>query len=371
MTISLDFLDGTADDPEAVLKLLDEELLPQAVNILNDDMLPLAVALFPDDILPTNQRNLTDVRTRIGILLEYEFAKAVTASLPTTIRDQGIALTYVIANQFPDLAFRSMDGQVGIRFEMKAIQTIAEEKSANFSTLIKDIRKDTDFVVVLLWEWKDYKSSTKKFPYIHCFFVMNAYQLAMMRDCNWLNNPPAGLQSARQGFDLTYAVNAQANSYNREEGNYGKLMRIFDSKHEYHLPISVRRGQTLEKYYLFNQEAARLGLKHVGQEIAAAGNVDQGNGSYTLIAETLPVCFLSERNDCRLIIMGFRRMPTKQQVIPVMKEHAAHLALLLNEKFQWKVRDGTWRVVGSGRKPAEAKTWVRENWDNLTSTHLI
>ena len=361
MTVSADLLDGTADDPEAVLEFLDEELLPQAVNILNKDTLPLAVALFPDDVFPTNQRNLTDVRTRIGILLEYEFAKAVAASLPTAIRDQGIALTYVIANRFPDLAFRSSDGQVGIRFEIKAIQTIAEEKSANFDTLIKDIRKDTDFVVILLWEWKEHEIFTKMFPYIYSFFVMDAYQLAQMRDCNWLNNPPTGLLLARQGFDLTFAVNAQADSYNKEEGNYGKLMRIFNSEHWALLPISVRQGKTLQKYYLFSQEAVRLGLKHICQEIAAE-SVDHGNGAYALISETLPVCFLSERSDNRLIIIGCRRMPTKQQVMSAMEEHAAHLALLLNEKFQWAVRDRTWNSVDRGKKPAEAKKWVREQW---------
>ncbi len=364
MPVSVDLLDGTSNDPVAVLRCLDEELVPHAVRIMNEAALPLAVVLFPDDVLPTNQRNLTDVRTRIGILLEYEFAKAVTEALPAAIRDQGIALTYVIANQFPDLAFRSSDGKVGIRFEMKAIQTIAEEKSANFATLTKDIRRDTDFVVVLLWEWRDHESQSKKFPHIYSYFVMDAYHLAQIRDCNWLNNPPAGLQSARQGFDLTFAVNAKADSYNKEEGNYGKLMRIFDAKHESLLPVSVRQGTTLARYYLFSQEAARLGLKHICQEIAAQASAEK-QGAHALVADTLPVCFLAVRCDRRLIILGNRRMPTKQQATPVMQEHEVSHALLLNEKFQWTVRDGNWEVVGRGRKPAEAISWMREQWAEL------
>lgn len=364
MPVSLDLLDGTSNDAVAVLRYLDEELVPQAVRIMNEDTLPLAVVLFPDDALPTNQRNLTDVRTRIGILLEYEFAKAVTEALPAAIKDQGIALTYVIANQFPDLAFRSGDGKVGIRFEMKAIQTIAEEKSANFSTLTKDIRRDTDFVVVLLWEWREHESQSKKFPHIYSHFVMDAYQLAQIRDCNWLNNPPAALQSARQGFDLTFAVNAKGDSYNKEEGNYGKLMRIFDAKHEAFLPVSVRQGTTLARYYLFSQEAARLGLKHIGQEIAAQASV-QNQGVHAQIAETLPVCFLAQRGDRRLIILGNQRMPTKQQAMPAMQEHEASHALLLNEKFRWTVRDGSWGIVGRGRKPAEAMSWMREQWEQV------
>ena len=370
MSISADLLDGTSDDPEAVLTYLGEELIPQAISIMNNDTLPLAVALFPNDALPTNQRNLTDVRTRIGILLEYEFAKAVTASLPSAVKEQGVALTYVIANQFPDLAFRAIDGRIGIRFEMKAIETIAEEKSANFATLIKDIRKDTDFVVVLLWEWRQHKSGSKKFPHIDSYFVMDAYQLAQMRDCNWLNNPPAGLQSARQGFDLTFAVNAKAGSYNKEEGNFGKLMRIFDRQHQAMLPDSVSLGKTLERYYLFTEEAARLGLHHIGQEIAEAAAA-QGNFAYSLISDVLPVCFLVERNESRLVILGHRHMPNKQQAMAAMQNHTAGLALLLNEKFQWTVRDKTRGIVSRGRKPADAMKWATEQWEDLSSPHLF
>ena len=361
MPISADLLDGTSEDPEAVLTYLAEELIPQAVSIMNNDTLPLPVALFPDDVLPTNQRNLTDVRTRIGILLEYEFAKAVTASLPSGVIEQGVALTYVIANQFPDLAFRAIDGRIGIRFEMKAIETIAEEKSANFATLIKDIRKDTDFVVVFLWEWRQHGSGRKKFPHIDSYFVMDAYQLAHMRDCNWLNNPPSGLQSARQGFDLTFAVNARINSYNKEEGNFGKLMRIFAPQHQALLPDPVNLRKTLETYYRFTEEAARLGLHHIGQEIAEAATA-RGNSTHSLVSDGLPVCFLVERNEIRLVILGYRRMPTKREAIAAMQNHAAGLALILNEKFQWTVRDETEGIVNRGNKPSDAMKWVTEQW---------
>ncbi len=369
MSISADLLDGTSDDPEAVLTFLDEELIPQAVSIMNKDTLPLAVALFPDDVLPTNQRNLTDVRTRIGILLEYEFAKAVTALLPPEVKEQGVALTYVIANQFPDLAFRSLDGRIGIRFEMKAIESIAEEKSANFATLIKDIRKDTDFVVVLLWEWRQHESGSKKFPHIDSYFVMDAYHLAQMRDCNWLNNPPVGLQSVRQGFDLSFAVNARTDSYNKEEGNFGKLMRIFDRQHQALLPDLVGLGKTLEAYYRFTEEAVRLGLCHIGLELAIAATT-QGNSTYSLISDVLPVCFLIERNESRLVILGHRHMPKKQEAKTAMENHAAGLALLLNENFRWTVR-GKKGVVKRGRKPADAMKWATEQWEDLSPPHLF
>ena len=366
MSILTKFLGGATDNSEEILTYLDRELIPQAINVMNKETLPMAVALFPEDVLPSNQRNLTDVRTRIGILLEYEFAKAVTKFLPSAVRDQGVALTYVIANQFPDLAFRAVDGTVGIRFEMKAIQSIAEEKSANFSTLIKDIRKNTDFVVVLLWEWRLHESGRKKFPHIDRYFVMDAYQLAQMRDCNWLNNPPGGLQSARQGFDLTFAVNARGDSYNVEEGNLGKLMRIFDGQHQTLLPDSVSRGKTLAMYRFFSEEAARLGLNYIGQQIANEAITAQGSGTCALISDALPVCFLAERNGKRLVILGHRQIPRKAQTMSTMQRHAANLALLLNEKFQWTVRDQTWEMVERGSKPDQAVRWVRDQWTNLS-----
>ena len=364
-----DLLNGTSKNPERVLKYLTNHLLPQAVKILNEDMLPRVVPLFLDDTLPTNQRNLTDVRTRIGILLEYEFAKAVTASLPSAVREQDIELTYVIANQFPDLAFRAGDGRIGVRFEVKAIEAIAEEKSANFSTLIKDIRKNTDFVVILLWEWEEHGSHGKRFPCIDSFFVMDAYQLAQIRDCKWLSNPPSRLQSARQGFDLNFAVNASADSFNKEGGNFGKLMRIFDPQHEDLLPDATSLRQTLDTYYCFAQEAARLGLQHIGQRIAEAA-ATQENSRWCLVSDSLPVCFLVERDTSRLVVLGNRHKPRKHEVVEAMENQAAGAALLLNENFQWTVRNRNFERLQEGRKPESAIEWVTEQWEYLMSPHL-
>ena len=292
MTISTNLLEGISSKPGEVLECLKDDLLPKAVKQMNEHMLPREVQLLPDDKLqlPTNQRNLTDFRTRIGTLLEYELAQAINASLPTEVRDAGLVMTYVVANQFPDLAFRTGTGKLGVRFEVKAIQTVAEEKSANFSTLIKDIRKGTDFVVVLLWEWNQHPTKHLEFPRINAVFVMDAYHLAHMRDCYWLNNPPKSLQSARQGFDLTFAVNAKGNSFNEEEHNLGKLMRIFDPNYESYLPAEVRKSETLQIYYQFTKEATRLGLLQIGQKITAAAAT---GGSQAVVSEDLPVCFVA------------------------------------------------------------------------------
>ena len=360
MPILPHYLDGTSKDPKAVLQCLNE-LLALATDLMNVETLPQVVPLFPDDVLPTNQRNLTDVRTRLGVLLEYELARAINALLPPEIKNAGLVLTYVVANQFPDLAFRTPDGELGVRFEMKAIEAIAEEKSANFSTLIKDIRKGTDFVVVLVWEWMQHETQDVKFPRIDAFFVMDAYQLAQMRDCHWLNNPPSGLQSARQGFDLTFAVNAKANAFNQEEGNYGKLMRIFDPKHQHLLSTDVQESDTLQTYYRLTAETTRLGLVQIGSEIAAAAVQEEGQAC-TLVYDELPISFVVERNGSRLLIIGGRRMPIKKLALKEMGDYDANHALLLSEKFNWAVYDDQWNRIAGGGKPAEAVAWVKEQW---------
>ena len=374
-TRRLKLLDGTTKDSEIILWYFENLLVRKGVDIMNNDTLPRAVALFPEDVLPTNERNLTDVRTRIGILLEYEFAQAVTASLPRRIKKSGLTLTYVVANQFPDLAFRAKDGRIGIRFEVKAIEAIAEEKSANFSTLIKDIRKDTDFVVVLLWEWNEHESGSKQYPHIESFYVMDAYELAQMRDCKWLNSPPPKLETTRQGFDLTFAVNARRESFNREEGNLGKLMRIFNPEYlseasVEQLPTAVQQGTTLKTYGQFAEEAVRLGLYHIGRRIAEAvtaeENITDCSGS-----DPLPVCLLVKRNESRLVIVGHRQMLTEPEVMAAVDRHDAQLALSLNEKFKWRVWDKANGFFDGGSKPAQAIAWATERSEDFIGTNCL
>lgn len=358
MTIDSKHLDGTSLDSEEILRALQEQLFPDAIKAMNEETLPFQFALFGADVVPTNQRNLTDVRTRMGVLLEYELAKAINGLLPAEAR-QAVTLTYVIANKFPDLAFRTPVGGIGVRFEVKAIEIIAEEKSANFDTLIKDIRQGTDFVVVLVWEWCSSGTRSLRFPCIYGAFVMDAYQLAQMRDCYWLNCPPSNVGAGRQGYDLCFGVNCNAGKFNKEEGTYGKLMRIFDRDFERFLPEGIVGGRTLATYYAFRESTIRLGLQHVGLDIAveaAAGRRD----CVKLVSEGLPVVILSGVPGKNLLVVGSNAAPARAEVVPLMKAHDAGRVLTMNAKFDWWVKDREWQERASGRKPVEAKAWATE-----------
>lgn len=357
MSVDPSLLNGQVTDSEAILCMLRADLLPHAIRQMNEELLPFQFALYKDDRIPTNQRNLTDVRTRMGVLLEYELAKAINHVLGEGVTRQ-VILTYVLANRFPDLAFRTRTGGIGVRFEVKAIETIAEEKSANFDTLIKDIRKGTDFVIAMLWEWREHGSHPLRHPLIADVFILDAYQLAQMRDTYWLNRPPTNPGDARQGFDLCFGVNCRESQYNREEGNYGKLMRIFESGYAKHLTEDVRRGSSLKEYDRFQKTTIRLGLERIGCQIAEDFFSNPGAGKVEVFSTGLPLVLAASEGEKKLLIVGDASLPKKTDVVGLMVAHGIQQAMLLNGKFDWKVRDLDWSELASGNKPASAMEWV-------------
>lgn len=81
VTEHLDKLCARASDPEEILDCLQSDLLAEAVRRINQQELPFYMVLYEDEPIPTNERNLTDVRTRRGVLLEYEGCVAMKHTL--------------------------------------------------------------------------------------------------------------------------------------------------------------------------------------------------------------------------------------------------------------------------------------------------
>lgn len=125
---------------------------PEIVDRFNQESSRKRFGLYQNEQIPANERNLTDVRTRMGTLIEFELARISNELLPELGIDD-IFWSYVVANRFPDLEIRRNNGDRLLRLEIKCLQCIAEEKSANYDTLKKDIDPNTDFVVVCLWDW--------------------------------------------------------------------------------------------------------------------------------------------------------------------------------------------------------------------------
>ena len=235
---------------------------PEIVERFNKEASRKRFGLYQNEQIPANERNLTDVRTRMGTLIEFELARISNKLLPELGIDD-IFWSYVVANRFPDLEIRKNNGERLLRLEIKCLQCVAEEKSANFDTLKKDIDPNTDFVVVCLWEWMPDGSDTCHWdiaPKILNAYVFHAYSLTLLRDTYWLNKPPANLGEGYQGFDIRFAVTCENSVFSKEQGNYGKLLRIWKEGFEYRPVESAVLLDTESEYLVFQKQAIKSGF---------------------------------------------------------------------------------------------------------------
>lgn len=246
---------------------LREEYMPEIIRRFNSEDSRCRFALYQGEQIPKNERNLTDVRTRMGVLIEFELARISNDLL----QEYGITelfWSYVVANRFPDLEIRRPSGERLLRIEVKCLQSIAEEKSANFDTLIKDINPNTDFVAAFIWEWNEEAGTRHQWarcPKALSAYIFHAYSLAKMRDICWLNNPPNDLGDGYQGFDLRYAVNCSNSTYAKEEGNNGKLLRIWAQDSAYRPEPTQEFLDTETEYFAFVDAAFQFGFEKIGK----------------------------------------------------------------------------------------------------------
>jgi hypothetical protein len=254
---------GAKETTLAIARWLRSEYFVDLIARFNTDDVRKRLGLYQGERIPDNERNLTDVRNRVSLIVEYELARLSNEIL----RDAGetdLFWSYVVANRFPDLEVRRPDGTRCLRVEVKNLQSIAEEKSANFDTLIKDLNPSTDFVVVFLWEW-GYRDSTSfswdRAPKILKCYVFHAKSLAELRDAYWLNRPPENLGGGYQGFDLRYAVNCADANYAEEEGNYGKLLRIWQADFPFRPILSPILEDTETEYLRFKEGVVLEGFR--------------------------------------------------------------------------------------------------------------
>ena len=347
------FLAGSAKSFET-LQWLQNSFLPLVVRHLNETDSRRRLSLYGGDRIPENERNLTDSRNRISLILEYEFARVITKIL-TDANSHDLFCAYVVANRFPDLEIRNDKGKLGLRFEVKCLQSIAEEKSANLATLRKDIQPITDFIVVFLWDWT-YKRTTTQWdraPYVVDFYVFNASSLATLRDWYWLNRPPTNVGNGYQGFDLRYAVNCAQGKYNEEEGNFGKLLRLWQNDFPYRPPEDDLLLKTEGDYCAFKDHVVVHGFTTLaGQMLPALSGkaeiveVQDGGRRIGFKSQDLGF-FLSSR-------LGTSRGNVEKKLNVIMREDALSEVWVLRDKYQWQrygLRHGRVELIRTGKKP--------------------
>ena len=349
-----------AEAPVAdTLSFLSNQFIPIVVERINETNTRRRMALYGEDKVPENERNLSDVRNRMGLLIEYKLAWAGNNILVENGIDD-LFWANVVANRFPDLEVHNLNGDRGIRVEVKCLEAIAEEKSANFDTLKKDLNPATDFVVVFLWEWFRDQGAVawKRAPRILAAYVFHASSLAELRDYNWLNKPPNSLGDGFQGFDFRFVVNCRDGIYSEEGGNYGKLLRIWHSDATYTPGLTPLLRETINLYSVFEREVIWSGFEILAHDIL----------------RLYSSCKISDIVNSEGERMGFwsadigivlkKRTPKTKDLVDICEELKLVRIILMTDKYQWydnDIQGGNFSRRGKGHKPKHLFNHLSEN----------
>jgi len=209
-----------SDSYDSVFKLLgfSKDDLQEKLNRLAEDMMSTPVSV--PRVL--NTRNLTDMRTRVGFLLEYSAPHVIKKLLEERPRTgkrckikEGGHVGYLISNQFGDFCIRRGDFTVWV--EVKCLDIDAEEYAANLSTPMAWI-PPTGFLMIMLYRVED--TDQVRHPTIIDIGVFRARTIAKLRDFGWLD--------VRNKQILIDGASYRTGSgiWKREEGNMGKIGRI-------------------------------------------------------------------------------------------------------------------------------------------------
>lgn len=342
--------------PKDLSAWLRETYFPELRNRFNAEDSRKRFGLYQGEKIPENERNLTDVRTRLGVLIEFELARLSNELLKEFGIDD-LFWSYVVANRFPDLEVRSNTGDRFLRIEVKCLQCIAEEKAANFDTLLKDVDPNTDYVVACTWEWNNSSSKTYGWdavPMIDKIYVFHAYSLTLMRDTYWLNRPPPDLGVGYQGFDIRHAITCKHSKYAPEGGNYGKLMRIWDREFRFRPKESEELRDTEKEYLLFKEEIIRKGFEFLAtRQLLELGyaSVEPISIDTTIIGYTDgDVAYFLPQGESAFAWQTYADKIGASRVVVMRKSYKSNV---------FKLQAKTWTKVGSDVKPKKVVAILR------------
>lgn len=330
---------------------------PELKKRFNTDDSRKRFGLYQGEKTPENERNLTDVRTRLGVLFEFELAR-ISNELLKEFGINDLFWSYVVANRFPDLEVRNNLGTRYLRIEVKCLQCIAEEKAANFDTLLKDLDPNTDYIIVCTWDWSYHASETYRWdavPIINKIYVFHAYSLAQMRDSYWLNCPPRDLGAGYQGFDIRNAVTCKHGKYAREQGNYGKLMRIWDGEFKFRPKESDELRDTEKEYLLFKNEIIWKGF----ELLASRQLLEIGLGSVRPI-------FVDDRiigcaaGDVAYFLYGGNKVSLYQELATKLGSSRIVVMHTNYKSNVFKLQSGLWMQIGCSVKPKKIVSILRQ-----------
>lgn len=356
----LELLEQPQSNWHRLIGVFNEVVLPRVVSQMNLEMSPHQIAKLASEKLPENERNLTDARTRIGVLLEYSLAIYLDKLFTEEIGPEH-RVGFVVAHKFPDLVARDPDHLPILRIEVKCVQLAAEEKSANLDTLLRDIRPYRDLLCVLVWEWQQRVrgKSVVQYPHVQRAFAFDAYIVAKVRDWGWLNEPKRGHTN---DIDVATAVVRRAGSWKKEEKNLGKLMRIADREALTRPPLHHFANDPVVSDYLeFKDFVIEHGITLGWRRIVGEANCTIPNSGGWCRCES--VFRLEIAVDSRGGTIATYFVPNMRSRAAIKTTVLADLraiglnscrVVLLSEKYAWRIfeYDGTTLAsTAAGKKP--------------------
>ena len=367
-----ELIENRNENFDEVIRFFENEILPKVQLKINTGRFHRMSSKLNTELLPTNQRNLTDARTRIGTLLEYQFAYELNNLLKDEYNLEEYDVGFVLANQYPDLVIRNEFHEVVLRIEMKSIQGISEEKSANFDALIRNIEEKSDILCIILWEWNSVieKEATIEYPEISKIYFFNAYEIAKIRDYSWLKNTKG--QTGNKIVDVSGVyVHVEEDVFKKEEGNLGKLLRI---------GIDDENNIEGVKYEKFKNEVQLFGIQQIVKSclnliIEEDKIVEFDSREYD--KKEVQLIYQAFKNDTSLLILaGNRRSPSKilEKTKIFLEEIQSDFTYttILNEKFDWILYESSLTEnikVDEGKKPQTLYKKLEEIFNEEESPH--
>lgn len=329
------------------ISLLNKDIFPEIVNQINNSISANRLSRLSkeEEPVPDHSRNLTEIRTRVGLLLEFNLASTIEEYLP----DEHKA-TYGTSQAHADIVLRDRQYQPTIRLEVKALEDIAEEKAANYKDLVHSIDPNKDILAIFLWGWKEDEIDgvNHVYPKLYSLEAFRMKQIALSRDLLWMRNSNENL------VDIGGPVLEKGSKdLKEEEGNMGKLTRIvdeaaldenpdlrsmldFDELRRYAEYISYCQGTGILR-------ASQYYIKDSGYEVVNQVNslkYEKGETQYVLTAtdDSGNPLLIYSRN--RAVHSGSLVSDLSNQLkdeLDKMDSEEGDFLIIENEKFKWTV----------------------------------
>ncbi len=218
--IRLRSLNGLQD----VVDAFNKEILPGAILRYNSDFGRNYLLRREDEALPQDPRQLAGFRTRLGLVIEYALGLTINEFLRA--EGEGMYLTFVVNNQYPDFYVRDTTNANAIllRIDSKTLHDESAEKSARFDLPTAQVAPLDDLLMYIAWKWE--KTSLRDSPIIYPHILeglfVPAIEIAEERDRHL---------TLRGGHVDSTGVPRVPPHENRDT-NYGKINRIIHERRQ-------------------------------------------------------------------------------------------------------------------------------------------